>query len=241
MTIKTIVISGGTKGLWKSIVYGFLKEGHNVATFSSNEDNYKSLNTELWKDFEDEKFLVCKCDIKNESEMIHFQKTVLEKFGNVEVLINNAWKGYYEYCENGCMDKFQEIIHINMIGVAYLTQIVLPIMKQNGRGQIINISSISGFWSQEKNAFYSATKHWLIWYTKGLREEVKKNNIKVATICPWMIDTEFFTIQELKEMEQRFWVSKLKMLHTNDVVVLVKTIVYQSITSDIQDIIIKPF
>ncbi|MDR3168770.1 MAG: SDR family NAD(P)-dependent oxidoreductase [Candidatus Peribacteria bacterium] len=57
------------------------------------------------------------------------------------------------------MDKFQEIIHINMIGVAYLTQIVLPIMKQNGRGQIINISSISGFWSQEKNAFYSATKH----------------------------------------------------------------------------------
>jgi hypothetical protein len=56
-----------------------------------------------------------------------------------------------------------------------------------------------------------------------------------------MIDTEFFTIQELKEMEQRFWVSKLKMLHTNDVVVLVKTIVYQSITSDIQDIIIKPF
>jgi NADP-dependent 3-hydroxy acid dehydrogenase YdfG len=80
-----------------------------------------------------------------------------------------------------------------------------------------------------------------MWYTKGLREEVKKHNIKVATICPGMIDTSFFTKQELKEMEQRFWVSKLKMLNTNDVVVLIKTIVYQSTTSDIQDIIIKPF
>jgi short-subunit dehydrogenase len=46
-----------------------------------------------------------------------------------------------------------------MIGMVYLTQLFLPIMKQNGKGQIINISSISGFWSQEKNAFYSATKH----------------------------------------------------------------------------------
>lgn len=114
-------------------------------------------------------------------------------------------------------------------------------MKKRKKWQIINISSISWSWSQTKWAFYSATKHWLMWYTKGLRDELKWYNIKVATISPWMIDTDFFSKSELKDMKIRFWVEELKMLQKEDIVVLIKMIINQSRHSDIQDIIIKPF
>jgi NADP-dependent 3-hydroxy acid dehydrogenase YdfG len=74
-----------------------------------------------------------------------------------------------------------------------------------------------------------------------LREEVYKDHIKVATICPGMIDTEFFNEQEKEDMKKRFGKSTLRMLQRNDIIILVKTIINQSITSNIQDIIINLF
>jgi short-subunit dehydrogenase len=241
MKTKTIVISWGTKGLWKSIVYALLNDGHKIATFSSNKKNCQNLYYELWNNFKKNTFLVEKCNLTKNDEILQLNQAISEKFWNIDVLINNAWKWYYEYCEQVSIEKFQEIININLVGVARLTQAILPSIRNSGWGQIINISSISGFWSQEKGAFYSATKHGLMWYTKALREEVYKDNIKVATICPGMIDTDFFHEQEKEEIKNRFWKLTLKMLHKDDVIILIKTIINQSATSDIQDIIIKPF
>lgn len=238
---KTVLISGGTKGIGRGAVIQLLKDGFNVATFSRDQNKTDALQSELTNQFPPSQFLVLSADVTSESSILNLVGQVVQKFGSVDILINNAGIGYFRDADQLDLVRFQSMIQTNIIGVALLTKHVVPVMKKNTSGLIINIASISGKVAFANGEFYSATKFGVMGYSQAIRAELTPFGIKVATICPGMIKTEFFDEEELAR-RQKIWNGKVPpMLEVSDIDRIISLICNQSAHSDIQDITIMPF
>jgi NADP-dependent 3-hydroxy acid dehydrogenase YdfG len=126
---------------------------------------------------------------------------------------------------------------INVIGVMMLTQAVVAVMKKQGGGQIISTVSTAGRHVGARGAFYGATKHGLMGYSQGMRIELAAHNIKVATVCPGITNTDAIDPEELARRPK----GEQAMLEPREVAHVFRTIVEQSAGSDIRDILITPF
>jgi 3-hydroxy acid dehydrogenase / malonic semialdehyde reductase len=238
---RTVLISGGTKGIGKSAVLQLLKDGFNVATFSRNQEKVDQLQSELVEQFPSSQFLVLVADVAKESSVEVLVSAVVTKFESVDILMNNAGMGYFRDADQLDLSRFQEMIQTNIVGVALLTKYVVPIMKKNKSGLIINVASISGKVAFANGEFYSATKFGVMGYSQAIRAELSPFGIKVSTICPGMIKTDFFDEEEL-ERRKKIWNGKVpQMLEVSDIARVVSLICNQSEHSDIQDITIMPF
>lgn len=238
---KIVLISGGTSGLGRSTMQLLLSQGFFVATFSPDTEDIKSLRKDLAKQYPKDHFLVMKGDVTREKDIARIVKKTKSYFGNIDILINNAGIGYFPRAEEVDIDRFKLMQDINVTGNVMLTKHVVPLMKKRKRGQIITISSISGKRAHAKGECYSATKFALIGFSQGLRDELRHFGIKVATICPGMMDTPFFKTRALQKRKKERSKHFAKMLHVEDVTRLVLIICTQSEQSDIQDMIVMPF
>ena len=234
---KTVIISGGTSGIGKGFVLTLLEEGFNVATFSRSRERCIALRKELEKKYRN--FIVKNADVTDEGDMEKLAEETANKFSSIDILINNAGYGYFVKAEDVDIQKFKDVMETNVIGMGILTKQVIPYMKRKKSGLIINIASISGKMSFHGSGYYSATKHAVMGLSKGLRLDLKDSGIKVCTICPGMIDTQFFSEEEIERRKKLG--RKMDMLHVDDVSRVVKLICTQSEASDIQDITIMPF
>ncbi|USN58921.1 MAG: SDR family oxidoreductase [Candidatus Peribacteria bacterium] len=241
MDKKSVLISGGTNGIGKGAVLQLLEDGFNVATFSRNKDKIDSLQKELGEQYSQKQFLVLQADVNNEKELSVAVKKTIETFGAVDILINNAGIGYFADCDDVDMSRFQQMLQTNIVGLALLTKLVVPQMKQQKEGLIINLASISGKIAFANGEFYSATKFGVMGYSQGIRSELKDFGIKVATLCPGMIKTDFFDEEEL-ERRKKVWHGKIpQMLDVKDINRIISLICNQSKHCDIQDLTVMPF
>ena len=239
---KTLVVSGGTKGIGKGAVLQLLKDGFNVVTFSRDQKNCDSLLSEIKKlKINEKRYLIMKGHVTNENEVSSIVSKTIQKFGSIDILINNAGFGYFADCDKVDMSKFESMIKTNLVGVALLTKIVVPQMKKQKSGLIMNLVSISGKRAFTNGEFYSATKFALSGYSEGIRNELKDFGIKVCTICPGMIKTDFFTKEELERRVKVLGIKNLKMLNVDDISRIISLVCTQSDNCDIQDIIVMPF
>jgi len=239
---KTILISGGTSGIGRASLSQLLKDGFKVAAFSRDQLKVKKLAAELAKNFPKDQYLLLSGDIAKEQNVKQVVKKTVKAFGRIDVLFNNAGFGYFIPADKVDIKKFQQMIATNLIGQTILTREVVPIMKKQKSGTIINLVSISGKKAYAWGEFYAATKFGLMGFSEGLRDELKEFGIKVATICPGMVKTNFFTKQELHRRMKRLGLTKKPaMLEPADVARAVSLIANQSKASDIQDLTIMPF
>jgi NADP-dependent 3-hydroxy acid dehydrogenase YdfG len=238
---KTVLISGGTKGIGRGMVTRLLEEGYKVATFSRNEKEVNALTKKLGEKYSKRKFLVMQADVTDEESLKKVIKETNLKFKGIDILINNAGIGYYPRGENADMDRFQSMIHTNLFGVALLTMLAIPKLKKSKSGLIVNIASISGKKVFNHGSLYSATKFAVMGYSEGIRNEVAEYGIRVTTVCPGMIKTGFFDKEELERRKKLWGKNKPPMLSVKNVVDTVSFICGQPKTVDIQDLTIMPF
>lgn len=242
MNKKTNLISGGTNGIGKAMVIRLLKDGHNVVTFSRDKHRCDQLKKLLGKLHSQKQFLVLTADVTNEASLKSVVSKVVKKFGAIDILINNAGVGYFRDCDKVDIARFQKMIQINVVGMVLLTKLVVPHMKKKKIGLIINLSSISGKIAFANGEFYSATKFGVMGYSEGIRKELKSFGIKVATLCPGMIKTSFFSKKELERRSKRMWNGKIpQMLDVKDISNIISLICNQSEHCDIQDLTVMPF
>jgi len=239
MTSKTVLISGGTDGIGRGSVLQLLKDGFNVATFSRNDKNCNELQSELEESYDKKRFLVLNADVADEHRLGGVVRETLAKFKSIDILINNAGFGYFAGCDDVDISRFQEMIQTNVVGMASLTKLVVPQMKKKKRGLIINISSMSGKRVLSKGEFYSATKFAVMGYSEGLRKELRDYGIKVSTICPGMVKTNFFDEAELKKRLVKG--KPAPILEVTDISRIISLICNQSEHCDIRDISVMPF
>ena len=185
---KCALITGATRGIGKQIAITLAKQGYNIAL------NYRKENEELEntkKEIEKigVQILAVKGDVANFEDCENFVKQVIERFGQIDVLVNNAGITKDMLLMRMKKEDFEQVIDTNLVGTFNVTKNVVPYMMKARSGRIINISSVVGISGNAGQTNYSASKAGIIGFTKSLAKEITSRNILVNAVAPGFIET----------------------------------------------------
>lgn len=185
---KTALITGGTRGIGKGIVERFIEEGAEVAfTYRSSSTKADEIISALNVG---DRLSAFQSDASSFSATEELVKAVLEAYGKVDILINNAGITKDNLMLRMAEDQWDDVIEINLKSVFNLTKHMLKPMLKNRGGSIINMSSVVGVFGNAGQANYAASKAGIIGFTKSIAKEVGSRNIRCNAIAPGFIATE---------------------------------------------------
>ena len=186
---KTVIITGASRGIGKGIAEVFAKQGANIAfTYRSSDEKAKALEDELSAN--GCKVKGYKSDASNFEAAQQLAVDVLEEFGSIDVLVNNAGITKDGLLMRMSEDDFDRVMDINMKSVFNMTKAVLRPMLKQRKGSIINMSSVVGVKGNAGQANYSASKAAINGFTKSTALELGSRNIRCNSIAPGFIETE---------------------------------------------------
>lgn len=190
LTGKYAIITGGGKGIGESIVKRFLKDNiAGIAVLEYDLDLVKELTSRLGDD--SAKVLPIQCDVSNEKQVEIAVTQAMERFGTIDILINNAGITQDSMFHKLSDEAWDAVLNVNLKGAYYLCKYVVPIMRNNAFGRIVNISSISAF-GNVGQANYATSKAGLIGLSKTLAMEGGPKNIIVNCVAPGFIETDMY-------------------------------------------------
>ena len=185
---KVVVITGASSGIGLVTAKHFSKNGYKVYGLS------RSIN-------EESDFVSLLCDVTNLEQIKESISYIMQKENRIDVLINNAGFGISGSVENEPMDKIESLIKVNFLGAVAVTQQVLPIMRKQGGGKILNTSSVASIAPIPYQSFYSVTKASLDIWAKALGMEVKPYNIQVCNVMVGDTKTGFTAGRQKSEYD----------------------------------------
>lgn len=203
--MKTIIVTGGSRGIGASIVKELANKDYNIVlNYNNSEEKAKQIQKELLE--KNIKIEIFKADVSKRENVKELVKFALEKFKTIDVLINNAGIDQVKMFMDITDEDWNKMIQTNLNSVFYCTQEVLPTMIHNKNGNIINISSIWGITGASCEVHYSVAKAGIDGMTKALAKELGPSNIRVNSIAPGAILTDMnsgYTNEEIKDMESQ--------------------------------------
>lgn len=202
--MKTAIVTGGSRGIGAAIVKMLAKEGYNVIiNYNRSEEIAKRMKEEFTsKGYSVETF---KADVSKREEVKKLVEFTIQKFGKIDVLINNAGIAQEKLFTQITDNDWNTMIQTNLNSVFYCTQEAVPYMIANQEGTIINISSIWGVTGGSCEVHYSVAKAGIDGMTKALAKELGPTHIRVNSIAPGAIDTDMnknVTQEEWEELKQ---------------------------------------
>ena len=180
---KTALVTGASSGMGKVMAQQLIKDGLKVIVAArrvDKMDDLKALGA-----------YPIALDVSSEESIVSATEEIKKEFGGVDVLVNNAGFGLYGAVEDISMDKARYQLEVNLFGAGHLIQLLLPYMREQRSGKIINISSMGGKVYTPLGAWYHASKHALEGFSDCLRIELKAFNIDVVIVEPGIIQTDF--------------------------------------------------
>lgn len=219
---KVALITGATRGIGKQIALTLANEGYDIALNYRKEDE-NLINTKKEIEEKNVKCLAVKGDISNFEDTEKFVKEVIEEYGKIDVLVNNAGITKDMLLVRMKKEDFESVIDVNLVGTFNVTKNVISYMMKARSGRIINISSVVGVAGNSGQTNYSASKAGIIGFTKSLAKEVASRNILVNAIAPGFIETNMTDVlkDEVKE-EIAKNIPLKRMGNTQDVANVVK-------------------
>lgn len=176
---KTWLITGCSTGFGRHLATAVLKKGYNAIVTARNTDDIQ----DIVQDYPDTSLAV-KLDVTNTTDIHDAVKASTEKFDQIDVLVNNAGIGYFGAIEESEENEVRRMFEINVFGLANMTKAVLPAMRKQRSGHILNIASIGGLRSFPGVGFYNATKYAVDGFSEALSKETAPLGIKVTIIAP---------------------------------------------------------
>ena len=187
--MKNIIVTGASRGIGRCIAENLAREGHNVLlNYNKSEKSAKEVRENLAKDGIN--IEIFKADVSKKAEVKKLIKYAIDKFGKVDVLINNAGIAKVQMFQDIKEEDWNEVIDTNLKSAFYCTQEVLPHMVHEKQGNIINISSVWGMVGASCETLYAISKAGIDAMTKSLAKELGPSNIRVNSIAPGIINTE---------------------------------------------------
>ena len=186
---KVALITGAARGIGKAIAKKFAENGYNVVI------NYVSAKTDiktLTKEFEDlgVKVLLVKADVSNKEEAEGLVNQTIEKFGKIDVLVNNAGITKDNLLMRMSEEDFEKVLDINLKGTFLITKFATKYMMKKRCGSIVNLASVVGVAGNAGQCNYSASKAGVIGFTKSIAKELASRNIRANAVAPGFIKTD---------------------------------------------------
>ena len=208
--MKTVIVTGGSRGIGAAIVKELAEENYNIVlNYNKSEEAAKQIQEEL-----KEKGInieIFKADVSKREEVKALVQFAIDKFNNIDVLINNAGIAQEKSFMDITDEDWNRMLQVNLNSVFYCTQEVLENMIHNKKGCIINISSIWGITGGSCEVHYSVAKAGIDGMTKALAKELAPSNIRVNSIAPGIIATDMcmdYTEEEIKEINSQIPLGK---------------------------------
>jgi NADP-dependent 3-hydroxy acid dehydrogenase YdfG len=186
---KIAIVTGASKGIGRAIAQHYGHEGAKLVISARNQETLLSVEDEL-KSSGVETVLVV-ADMSKEDDVKGLIKTAIDTFGRIDILVNNAGFGIFKPVSEMTTEEYDQLFSVNMRGTFIASREVLKYMTKQNDGVIINVASLAGKNAVENGAVYAATKWAMLGFGKSLMLEVRKYNIRVITICPGSVDTDF--------------------------------------------------
>ncbi len=185
---KVVVITGASSGLGEASALHLSAQGANLILGARRVDRINALAAKLAG--AGGKAVAVETDVTHREQVKRLVDTAVQKYGRIDVMINNAGLMPQSLLESLMVDDWDRMIDVNIKGVLYGIAAALPYMKEQKSGHIINVSSVAGHKVGPGGAVYSATKHAVLTLSEGLRQEVKHYNIRTTVISPGAVATE---------------------------------------------------
>jgi len=189
---KVVIVTGASSGIGEAAAREFGREGAKLVLAARRMDKLQTLSQEVNAMGTDAETLVVQADLSKLEDIQSMIAQTIERFGRIDVLVNNAGFGRLDWLEN--LDPIKDIqaqMDVNVMGVIQTTRQVLPIMMKQRAGSIINMCSMAGLVGTPTYSIYAATKHAVHGFSEALRREVKPWGIDVSLIYPGGVVTEF--------------------------------------------------
>jgi short-subunit dehydrogenase len=185
---KVAVVTGASMGIGEAIARIFAEHGARVVLLSRDAGRAELARQRLARP---DQTLAMSCDVRHREEIDRVISLTVHHFGKIDIWVNNAGHGLIDSVSQMDMAACRDLFETNLFGTISAMQAVIPLMKQQSSGTIINISSVAGHVPLPYSAAYSGSKFAMNAMGKAARIELRKRNINVLTVCPGYVRTDF--------------------------------------------------
>ncbi|WP_249869969.1 SDR family oxidoreductase [Oceanobacillus saliphilus] len=186
---KTAIITGASSGIGSAIARHLAEEGANVILAARREEKLIEIANMINKSGKGKAYAIA-TDVSVQADVDSMVKKALETFGDIDIYVNNAGIVGNGEVRNGKVEEWGQMIDVNVKGVLYGVNAVLPRMLEKSEGHIINIASVSGMEVTKSSTVYSATKFAVRAISMGLEKELARTGVRVTNISPGLVETE---------------------------------------------------
>jgi NAD(P)-dependent dehydrogenase (short-subunit alcohol dehydrogenase family) len=190
-TDKAAVVTGGSRGIGLAIARTLIQRGARVAITATSDARLREAAEDLEKVAGSSNVFSVRADVRNYAEVEQAFETVAQKFGGIDIVVNNAGMGVFRPVAELTIDEWRQMIDTNVSGVFFGCRAAVPHLRKRGGGWIINISSLSGTNPFPDGAAYCASKAAVNAFTEAFMQEIRHEGIRVACIAPGSVRTDF--------------------------------------------------
>jgi NADP-dependent 3-hydroxy acid dehydrogenase YdfG len=233
------VVTGASSGIGEAVARVLAGAGMRLVLAARRIDRLETLAASLGGEP-----LVCRTDMRVEADVLALFAAARERFGGVDVLVNNAGLGRSAPVTSGETERWREMLEVNVLGLLIATREAIRDMERRGvAGHVVNVSSMAGHRVPGiDSAVYSGTKFAVRAITEGLRQELRarQSPIRVACVSPGYVDTEFAEVFSGSKDAPAALRARLKMLEAGDVAEAVRWILAQPAHVEVHDVLVRP-
>jgi 3-hydroxy acid dehydrogenase / malonic semialdehyde reductase len=195
LTNQLVFITGASSGIGRSCAHVFAEAGARLLLVARRKDRLDQLTSELKNKYNTQSF-IASLDVRNREAVAQFYSSLPAEWKSIDILVNNAGLSRgLEKLHEGKIDDWEEMIDTNIKGLLYVSRTVIPGMVQRQRGTIINIGSVAGHDVYPAGNVYCATKYAVNALTQGMRMDLVDTPVRVCTIDPGLVETEFSEVR----------------------------------------------
>ena len=191
---KVALVTGGSRGIGLAVAKELLRRNCNVMISGRSEKSLEEAAMQLRQvnnDTDVGSHDVCRGDVQKACDAKQMIRSTVDKFGGVDIVINNAGVGIFEDVSEQSVEDWDCVISTNLSGVFYCCQAAIPYLRDRGGGWIINVSSLAGSHPFATGAAYCASKAGLDAFTRALMQELRFDGIRVSSVAPGSVSTSF--------------------------------------------------
>lgn len=237
---KVAIVTGASSGIGEATAIALAAAGAKVALAARRSERLETLTQRIQQNGGEA--LPITADVANEAQVQDMVSATKDKWGRVDILVNNAGVMLLGPVYLANTQDWRRMFDVNVLGLMYATHAILPLMKAQGEGHIVNISSVAGRVANAGTGVYNATKWAVGAFSESLRKEVHKDKIRVTIIEPGLVATELpqhITNPEAKERAKTFYES-VRSLDSEDIAAAIVYAVTQPPHVNVNEILIRP-